>query len=255
MLFVLSILISGAMNIANIQTSRTDNWTTFQNPASLDQSERFQIAAQYENQYMLSALNTATVQFAYCNPYVNVGVGYSFFGYSKYQEMMVGITLARRFGRFTLGVGGNYMTLYAGDELKYKGLFFPELGATVDICSQVTLGLWAYNPFMQSIRVTDGEKRPVSSVYSLGVDYRFYPGFHWSVQADYDPTTTWRVATGLEWQCVEQVVVKIGTYYYQQLVGCLGIGLRLNGLNIDTNFELNPRMGLTLQARIAYQIP
>ncbi len=255
MLLVLSILLSGAMNIANIQTARTDNWTTFQNPASLDQSERFQFAAQYENQYLLADLNTATVQFAYCNPYVNVGIGYSFFGYSKYQEMMAGITLSRRFGRFTLGVGGNYMTVYAGDELKYRGTFLPELGATVNATDNFTIGVWAFNPFMQQIAVTDGEKHPVSSVYSLGTDYRFYTGFHWSVQADYDPTTTWRVATSLEWQCVEQLVVKVGAYYYQQLIGCLGFGLRLSGLQIDTHFELNPRLGLTIQARVGYRIP
>jgi len=249
------ILLTSSVNLANIQTARVDNWTAMQNPATLDQAERFQLRAQYENHAMLAALNTASVQFGYCNPYVNVGVGFNFYGYSKYQEMQVGVNLARRFGRCTLGLGGYYLTLYAGDEIKYKGTFIPTIGLTVDVVKNWTLGVYSYNPFWQKMRITDDEKRAVSSVYSLGSDYRFLPGWHWNVQGDYDPTTTWRVATSIEWQCVQQVIVKIGGYYYEQLVGCLGVGLRFNGLEIDTHFELNPRMGLNIQASVGYRIP
>lgn len=204
---------------------------------------------------MLAELNTASIQAAWCNPYVNVGLGFNFYGYSKYQEMAVALHLSRRFGRFTLGLGANYFTLYAGDDLKYKGTVLPSVGFTVNATDTWTLGLYTYNPFIQTIRITDNERQPVSARYSLGSDYHFLPAWHWGVQFDYDVTTTWRVATAFEWQCVEQVVVKLGTYYYQQLVGCFGLGLRFDGLEIDTNFELNPRMGLTIQAAIGYRFP
>lgn len=251
---LLTILLAASAHLANIQTARTDDWTAFQNPACLDQTERFQISAQYDNRYLLSALNTAQVQFGYCNPYVNVGIGYCFYGYSKYQEMQVGLSLSRRFGRFTLGLGANYQTIYAGDNLKYKGTFFPLIGATVDITNQFTLGVFTSNPFMQKIRITDDEKQALPAIYSIGTDYRFYKGFHWSVQGDYDPTSTWKVATSIEWQCVEAVNLKIGTYYCNRLVGCLGIGLRFGGFGLDTNVEVDPRLGVSLQVRIGYKI-
>lgn len=255
MLEIICIILTSAMHIGNIQTSRTDSWTTFQNPACLVQPARFQFAAQYENEYLLAALNTATIQMGYCNPYINIGVGFSFYGYSKYQEMQVGLTLARRFGRFSLGIGANYYTIYAGDDLKYKGTFIPELGVTIDVTENFTIGAFSYNPFMQKIRITDDEKRSVSSVYSLGTDYRFYKGFHWSLQGDYDPVTTWRIATSIEWQCIDQLILKIGCYYREQVVACLGVGMRFDNLQIDTNFEFNPRLGLILKARIGYMIP
>ncbi|MCQ2343056.1 MAG: hypothetical protein MJZ75_06185 [Paludibacteraceae bacterium] len=243
------------MNIARIQTARTDTWTSGQNPAALDQPVQWQMAAQYENTSMLSALNTASVQAAWCNPYVNMGIGFRFFGYSKYHEMSAEVALSHRFGRFVLGIGGSYTTLYAGDDLKYRGTVVPIIGCAIDVSKNATIGLFTSNPFMQQIRITDDERRRLPAIYSIGTDYRFYKGFHWSTQIDYDPTTTWRIATGIEWQCVKQVNLKLGGYYYEQVVGCIGIGLLFGHLSIDTNFEINPRLGLNIGARIGYCIP
>lgn len=241
--------------VANIQTPRTDGWTSFHNPASLIQDNPFQAAVQYENRYLLAALNTASLQAAYCNPYVNVGVGFSFFGYSKYQEMMAGITLAHSFNRFSIGLQTNYLTIYCGDEIKYRGTIFPQVGVTVDITSHLTLGLHSFNPFLQKIRIDDECRKALPSIYSVGADYRFADHLRWAVQADYDIRSTFRIATAFEWEAIEQLVLKLGAYYYTQFVGCMGISVRRKGLILDTNFELNPRLGLTCQIRVGYMLP
>ena len=44
---LIAIIIAHSLNIANIQTARTDNWTTGQNPASLVQLYPFRMAATY----------------------------------------------------------------------------------------------------------------------------------------------------------------------------------------------------------------
>lgn len=239
--------------IADIQTPRTDTWTAFHNPASLVQeSHTIQVAAQYENRYMLAALNTASLQAAYCNPYLNVGVSFSFFGYSKYQEMMAGITLARSFGRFSLGLQGNYITVYCGDELKYRGTFIPQTGATVDITSRLTMGLHIFNPFWQKIHIEEGSNRVLPIIYSVGTDYRFTDNLRWAVQADYDVRSTYRIATALEWQAIDLLLIKAGVYYRQQLVGCMGIAITWDKLRFDAHFELNPTLGVTCQGRVSY---
>jgi len=241
--------------IADIQTPRTDTWTAFHNPASLVQDDEVQVAAQYENRYMLAALNTALLQAAYCNRYVNVGVSFAFFGYAKYQEMMAGVTLSRSFGRFSLGLQGNYMGIYCGDELKYRGTFVPQIGATVDITAKLTLGLHAFNPFWQQIHIEEDADRTLPIVYSVGTDYQIVKHLRWDMQVDYDVRTTYRIATALEWQAIDLLVIKAGVYYRQQFVGCMGLGVIWDRLQFDAHFELNSTLGVTCQGRISYRWP
>ena len=241
-------------NIANMQTARTDNWTCFHNPASLVQEAGWQLAAQYENRYFLPSLNTAMLQVGYTNEYVNVGVGYAFFGYAKYQEMMAGVALARSFGRFSIGLQANYLTLYCGDELGYRGTFIPQIGVAVNVLPELTIGVHGFNPFVQTIAIDDQMERRLSAIYSLGLDYRWKEVLHWSVQADYDVNNTYRIATGVEWQAIERLVVKVGVYYQQQLVGCMGVAVTWDRLRLDANFELHPLLGVTCQGRIGVKI-
>ncbi len=243
-----------AINVANIQTARTDSWTSFHNPATLVQEDCWQMSTQYENKYFLPSLNTALLQVAYSNRYVNVGIGYSFFGYAKYQEMIAGITLARSFGRFSIGLQANYLTIYCGDDLGYKGTFIPQVGATVNILPSLTIGLHAFNPFIQQLRIEGEIQREVPAIYSIGLDYCWQDVLHWSVQADYDVNNTYRIATGLEWQVVERFIVKVGVYYQQQFVGCMGVALTWDKLRLDANFDLHPLLGVTCQGRIGLKI-
>ncbi len=245
-------VIPSSTSIANTGTARNDVWTSFYNPASLVQTHAWQVAAQYENRSLLAELSTAMVQAAYTNKYVNVGVAYSYFGFSRYSEMMAGVTMARRFGRFSLGLQANFLALYAGDELGYRCMAFPQIGMTVDITEQFTLGFQTFNPFIQSIRVNDS-RRALPAIYSLGTDYRFYEGLRWLVQVDYDVNATFRIATGFEWQAIDQLCVKLGTYYHDYLIGCLGVGLVFHDFSFDMNAELHPVLGINLLGKLAYK--
>lgn len=247
-------VLPSSMNIANIQTARVDNWTCFHNPASLVQTHRWQAAVQYENRYLLASLNTALLQAAYTNEYVNVGVGYSFFGYAKYQEMMAGIALSRSFGRFSIGLQANYLTLYCGDDLGYRGSFVPQVGVVVNVLPNLSIGVHSFNPFIQGLRLESDTKRALPAIYSLGLDYCWHELLRWSVQADYDVQTSYRIATGLEWQAVERLLLKVGVYYQQQWVGCMGIALTWDRLRLDVNAGLHPLLGLTCQGRIEIRI-
>ncbi len=266
-LFYISILLLGSVmtasaqvanvlpsstSIANTATARHDMWTSFHNPASLVQTHSWQVAAQYENRSLLAELSTSMVQAAYTNPYVNVGIAYSYFGFSRYSEMMAGLTLARRFGRFSLGLQANFLALYAGDELGYRCTAFPQVGMTIDITELFTLGVQSFNPFVQSIQVSE-TRRQLPAIYSLGSDYRFYEGIRWLAQVDYDINATFRVATGFEWQAIEQLCIKLGTYYHNYLIGCLGVGLCLQDFCFDLNAELHPVLGVNFLGKLSYQ--
>lgn len=236
---------------ANTATARSDYWAAFHNPSALVQQERFSVAMQYENKYLIGEFSTELVQASFTNPYVNVGVAYSFFGYAEYSEMMAAVTLARQFGRFSLGVQANLICIYAGDDIGYQCTAVPQLGTIVHITPKFALGFQTFNPFVQSLKITES-RRPLPAIYSLGFDYMFYKNMRWDVQVDYDINNTFRIATGYEWQAIRQLTVKLGVYYHRYVIPCLGIGLHLGGFQTNISAELHPVLGVNLLCQLSY---
>ncbi|HCS87912.1 MAG TPA: hypothetical protein DIW30_05805 [Bacteroidales bacterium] len=244
-------VIPGSPFVANTATARTDYWAAFHNPASLVQEERFGVALQYENKYLTGELSTELVQASFTNQYVNAGVAYSFFGYSKYSEMMAAVALARQFGRFSLGLQANLLCVYAGESVGYRCTAVPQIGAVVNITPAFALGFQTFNPFVQSLKLTE-TRRQLPAIYSLGFDYHFRPNMRWDVQADYDINNTFRVATGYEWRAVEQLTLKMGVYYQRYVVTCIGFGLHFAGFQTNVSAELHPVLGVNLLCHLSY---
>ena len=122
-------IIPSAPSIANTPTARTDQWSAFANPASLTENKRFSFAFTYENKYLLAELSGKTAQAAYCNPWVNVGIAFTHFGYKQYSDIMAGICLSHDFsGKFSIGLQGNYYAAYFGPETGYVYTIFLDAG-------------------------------------------------------------------------------------------------------------------------------
>lgn len=234
--------------------ARSDTWTAFHNPAALVQGERFQVALQYENRYIVKELSNELVQFGYTNKYLNVGVAFSYFGFSKYNEMMASAVFSHNFKRFSIGLAVNYLALYAGAETGYKHTVLPQFGVQVQVHRLVRLGFQTFNPFLQSLSV-DGFKNPLPSVYSIGVDYAFYPHFRWSTQVDYrvNQISPVYVQTGFEWQAVEFFLLRLGMYYQKYVVGVLGVDFSYRVFDVGLNAELHPILGVNIMAKIGFK--
>jgi len=236
---------------ADASVARTDRWAAFHNPATLIQDSSLSLSAQYENHSLMAELNTASLQLSYCHPYVNTGVALSFFGYSRYQEWQASVSVARSFRFVAVGLQANIYSVYGGDNVGYCTTVYPQLGLLIRPIPTLNIGLAARNPFAQHLKV-EGKKRPLPAVYQLGTSWQFLPTFHWDVEVSYDLTSTWRAATAIEWQAIDMLAIKLGAYYYQQFVGCLGVGLTIKQLQLDITAEINPRTGVNLLARIGY---
>ncbi len=234
--------------------ARSDIWTAFHNPAALVQKNRFQIGLQYENRYLTKELSNELVQFAYTNKYLNVGVAFSYFGFSKYNEMMASAVFAHNFKFFSIGLSVNYLALYAGEEIGYKHTVLPQFGIQVQVHRLVRLGFQTFNPFLQSLN-TEGIKNPLPSIYSIGIDYAFYPHFRWGTQVDYrvNQISPIFVETGFEWQAVEFFLLRLGMYYQKYVVGVLGVDFSYQFFDVALNAELHPILGVNLMAKIGFK--
>ena len=245
-------IIPSSVSIANTGTAYTARWTAFQNPATLVQEEQWQADLQYENKFLSKVLHTASVQAANCNKYVNVGAGYTFFGYAGWNEMLATVVLSRSFGRFSLGVAADFIAIYAGNESGYRCTAVPQLGMTVLLTRKLTLGFQMMNPFLQSLKLEDDIKRELPSIYSLGLDWAFIEKMRLAVQVDYDVNDTFRAAIGYEWQPLTEFGIKAGCSYRKYFIPAFGVDLRFSYFTFDITAEWHPVLGVNLYGRIGF---
>lgn len=247
-----TMLPSGA-SIAGTSASDTRSHTAFGNTANMSYITRGEAGFMYENRFLINELSTKTVQAAFSLPYVTAGLQFSYMGYSLYHEMITGLGFARNFAdKFALGVQFNYLSAYFTGINEYRSAFFPQIGINVNITPQLNMGFSTFNPFQMAIKTTAIEKR-IPSVFSLGTQYFFSDELVWRTQADKEIGSNYRLATGFEYTISGFLTTKLGAYYHNYLVMCVGAGFKLAGFYFDLNAELHPLTGVNLLSALRYK--
>ena len=248
-------VVPSSTSIANAAVAAQDDWSAFQNTAALAHIDKLEIAMQYENHSMIKEMSWKSAQAGINAKYVNVGVSFSYFGYSLYNEMIAGIGLARNFGdKFSMGLQFYYYSAYfsMGEENRYRSALLPQMGISSRIFPNFTVGFNAFNPFQTNIKTTYTEKR-IPSIYSIGTNYEFANNLVWLAQIDKEVSSNYRFATGFEYSMLQQLTVKLGAYRTDYLVPCFGVGLHLDHLYFSLNGELHPQLGLNTMANLKYR--
>jgi hypothetical protein len=238
--------------VANSSVADISRWSSFVNPASLVSYENLSFGFQYENRYFIDELSTKSISIAYPTKFVDIGFSGSYFGYSAYNEIMIGLGFARNFSdKFNLGVQFNYQTAYFLELNQYYGALFPQIGLTVNLSPTFTLGFSTFNPFQTQID-TEMSSVQLASVFSIGCTYNFSNDLLMRFQLDKELSSTYRFAGGLEYTILELFVFKAGAYDNQYLVPCIGFEISLPKMNLNINTELHPLLGLINSCSLAF---
>lgn len=242
-------------SIAQASVADTHAWTAFNNPAMLGYLEQSELGLQYENRYLLSELSTKTVQLGFPSNLGNAGLSFSHFGYSLYHEMILGAGFARNFSdKFAMGLQFNYYTAYFSASNTYRGALLPQIGLSVKLTPDFSLGFHSFNPFQTNINGEYVVKR-IPSIFSIGSEYSFSPDFVWRTQIDKEVSSNYRFATGFEYQLLQCLSLKLGAYASGYLVPCLGLGFNAGSFLFNLNCELHPLLGLNTLASLKYCFP
>lgn len=245
-------IIPSANSIANTSVSDSKSWTAFNNPAMISYVEKAEMGIQYENRFIINELSTKSFQAAYSTDFANAGLSFSYFGYSLYHEMLIGLGFARNFSdHFALGVQFNYLNAYFSAINDYKTAFFPQIGLNVNISPVLNLSFNTFNPFQTNITTEYVTKR-IPSVFSLGTAYSFADNLVWRVQIDKEISSNYRFATGFDYEMLRFLKVKLGAYAHNYLVPCLGLGFKTGAFHFDLNGELHPILGVNTLASLKY---
>ena len=246
-------VLPSSVSIANTSASDTKNWQAFSNPSNLGYKEDIEIGSQFENKFIIPELSTKSFQVVLPTKLLNTGLSFSHFGYSQYHEMMFGVGFARNFSdKFAMGLQFNYYTAYSVATDSYSGAFLPQLGLSIKLSPTFNLGFQSFNPFQSNIK-TDFITKRLPSIFSLGTECFFTPELVWRTQMDKELNSNYRFATGFEYQMLQKICLKMGTYATDYLVPCLGLGFDIGHLGVDLNCELHPLLGLNTLAAVRYR--
>jgi hypothetical protein len=140
-------------SIANTSTADSHHWTAFHNPSSLGKVKNPEVKVHFENRYQLSQLSTKSIQAAYPNKIINTGISLSQFGYSHYQEFMLGIGWGRNFSNiFSMGIQFNYFTNYLEASNSYRSALLAQFGLLIELTPNLNFGFSCFNPFQSNIK-------------------------------------------------------------------------------------------------------
>ena len=248
-------VVASSVSVANASAAVLTEWSAFQNTAALAHVENIEVAAQYENRFMMKELSTRSVQAGFNAKYVNVGLSFSYQGYSLYNEMITGLGIARNFSdKFSMGVQFDYYTAYfpANEESRYRGALLAQFSVASTIFPKLTVGFHTFNPFQTNIRTEYSEKR-IPSIFSIGTNYAFADNLIWLTQIDKEVSSNFRFASGFEYTMIKELTFKLGAYGVDYLVPCIGFGLHLGNFHFNLNGELHPLLGLNTAANLKYR--
>jgi len=238
--------------IANASVADSHQWSAFSNPSGIGFASKLNFGFQYENRYFLSELSTKSLDIVIPSKLINAGISASYFGYSLYNEIMLGIGFSRNFSdKFSLGVQLDYLTAYFAAADRYYGALFPHIGLNASLTPDFHLGFSAFNPFQAMIKAEETSKR-IPSVFSLGVEYYLLPELNFKAQADKEISSNFRVAAGAEYSFLNFLTAKAGAYYTDYLVPCFGFSISFSSFSFNLNTELHPLLGLVSMASVRY---
>lgn len=248
----ISPVIPSSVSIAGTSVSDAGSLTAFSNPANIGFVSDIEFGFQYENRYFLPELSTKSLNFILPAGFVNSSFSASYFGYSYYNEILVGLGFSKNFSnKFSMGVQFDYMTTYFASSNKYHGAFFPQIGLNVKLTPNLHLGFSSFNPFQTHIKTEYNVKR-IPLIFSLGSEYYFSPELVVRIQLDKEISSNYRLATGLEYTMLEFLTIKMGAYHTDYLVPCLGVKSNLGAFTFYLNGELHPLLGMVTMASVKY---
>lgn len=242
-----------SVSIANTGTANANEWSGFDNPANLAFTQNPQLSVQYENRFIINELSTKSLSFALPTTLVNTALSFSHYGFSHYNEMLVGLSFSRHYrNKFSMGLQLNALAAYHPADNNYRYAFVPNLGITTKLSDKVVVGFSAFNPFQQQI-ANDFQDIPLPAIFSLGVGYDITSELVWRSQLDKELSSTMRLATGFEYFFKQKIQFKLGLYTHDYLVFCGGVGFVWDTLRFDCNVDVHPLLGVSPMGRVSYR--
>lgn len=225
-----------------------DTWSLFNNPASTAKLETITAGFTYDlHPTPIGANRTAAVIAVPINPIGVITGGAYRFGDDLYNEHLISVGFASKFGLASLGAQVNYIQ-YSAEGFGTKGVVSINLGGIAELTPQLSIGAYIIN--LNQPEISREEKLPTRLVAGLGFKpiEKLFVGVEIEKDLDLDPT--WKM--GLEYAFHKKFSARTG-YNVRPNTGFFGLGMKTKKLSIDYTIQYNVFLSFSHQASVGYQ--
>lgn len=239
---------SAAMGNASVSVS--DVWSAHNNQAGLAFIKNYSCGIYYENSYLIKELSQRVAVASLPTKAGTIGIEFSNFGYTKYNENKYNLSFAKAFGeKFSIGIAMNYMSIQIAEGYGNKGIAAAEIGVLSKPLKQLTIGAHLFNPTQSKLAQYDNERVP--TIFRLGGNYAFSEQVVVAFEVEKNVAKKAVFKTGIEYKPINYLYIRggISTSPTQASLGC---GFRIQSLSIDVSSCYNPILGFSPQIGLSY---
>lgn len=236
------------LSLNTYSLKHVDAGSMLTNQAALTQVEGIEIALYGERRFFLNELNLYQLAAAFGTRYGNFGVSARYFGGILFNEALIGLAYARRFGvRVDIGIQFNYNGMGFAGYGKSSAVGF-EIGSIFHLSEKLHAGIRASNPI--ETKYGPGKLR---AIYSMGFGYETSDKFLVSIEFNKETNAPINIIGGFQYQMLPSIHFKMGvstgtTSYW------MGTGIFWKSCRIDVTSSYNPQLGISPGILLAIKV-
>ena len=242
---------SRSASMSNSSVCLSDLWSAFNNQAGLAHITQAQAGFYYENRYLLKELGYKAAAFACPFEAGALGLSFTHFGFSAYNESKIGLAYAKKMGKYlSLGVQLDYCMIHLDENYGNHSFVTFEAGALSNISPKLTLGVHIYNPVHAKISGNTDERAP--AIFRMGAAYSVTKKFMITAETEKNIDHKAVLRSGFEYQLTPVVNLRAGIATNPATVS-FGVGVCTGNLVMDFSASYHQVLGFSPQASLTYK--
>lgn len=236
--------------MGNAAVAIGDIWSVYHNQAGLASITSWQAGIHHENKFFLPELGLQAFALAIPALPGTIGLSYTFFGFSQYNEGKVGLAFGRFFGeKISAGVQINYLYTHVAGHYGETGSLAVEGGVIAEAIEGIFVAIHIFNPGEFRIKSKDGP----ATLSALRLGVTGYAGEKVLVSAEAEKQTGHKMVlkAGLEAGCKGPFFLRAGIISYP-VQSTFGFGYIFGNISADMAFTHHRQLGLTPHISLSY---
>lgn len=221
------------------------------NPAFEAFNSKRYLQLNYCNRYGVKELASYSCVFNYPNKYLNSSCIVRRYGFSDYNETLLGVNFYRLLNsKLALGIRANYLMLHYAQQKHDLSVITADVGLLTHPVNNIYLSVLIINPLRTGLEVNK-EKINLPSIFLLGSQYLFSSSFLFVVELEKEIQHEVLFKLGLEYKPWSAYALRIGIYG-RPFTPTFGLGWKNSLWKIDLAMHRHPVLGIQYNCGLTY---
>ncbi len=239
-------------SLGNCSVALNGFWSCLNNPAGAAFHNNVSIGFAYQNKFMLKELGYKNIGTVFPLKVGVIAASASQFGYSLYNENIIGLGFARNFGpKLKIGLKLDYLLFKLSEEYDNKSTATFEIGLQYQINESLCLGAYVFNPINVKLKTLHKDKIPI--IMRLGLSYFVNKEFMITSEIEENFENDFSYRLGLEYEIYKNFFIRSGFQFKPELF-TFGIGYDYDRYIIDVCAQMNQALGASLSCSFVFNI-